>query len=256
MYCVVTDIGGRSYMEDTHIIRENLLHKLDLYCVFDGHGGDFVSNYLRDNYENILKEKIRENRFTITDVLVRSLQEVIKKIPKEQAFTCGSTCLVALKYGEVIFIANAGDCRAIMNDDLNVMPITVDHKPNLKREYDRILALEGGHVTFHPLDVPRVNGNLAVSRSVGDFYLHPWVTWVPDIYVVKVNNNNNIVILASDGIWDTMSNYDVNKIFIDNIVKNDNTITKDVLNTASHECLREARRKGSTDNITLLVFVV
>lgn len=252
MHIVVQNIGGREYMEDTFIVSEKLIHNIDLFCVFDGHGGDFVANYLKNNYADILKEILKENQHSIPDMLFQSFQEVVKRIPKEQSMHCGSTALVALKYGEVLFIANAGDCRAIMNKNSDVVPITTDHKPNLKREFDRIQQ-SGGHVTFNPFDAPRVNGNLAVSRSIGDFALYPHVTWVPDIYIMKLEGFNNYMIIASDGLWDTMSNEEVNNIYVKYTTENNDTIDYEVLKNSTIDSLKKARIKGSTDNITILV---
>ena len=83
MHFVLTDIGGRPYMEDTHIVSENFMHGLSLYCVFDGHGGDYVSNYLRDNFENRLKEVVRENKGNIPDMLFQSMRTIVRDISKE-----------------------------------------------------------------------------------------------------------------------------------------------------------------------------
>jgi len=95
MHIVVQNIGGREYMEDTFIVSEKLIHNIDLFCVFDGHGGDFVANYLKNNYADILKEILKENQHSITDMLFQSFQELVKRIPKEQSMHCGSTALVA-----------------------------------------------------------------------------------------------------------------------------------------------------------------
>ena len=242
-------------MEDTYIIEENFIHNMDLFCVFDGQGGDFVANYLRDNYTYKLREVLRENKGSIPEMLFASIQDIVKAIPKDQSMNCGSTYLIALKYGDVLFIANGGDCRAIMNSNEVAKEITVDHKPSLQREHDRIKEV-GGFVTFNPNDAPRVNGMLAVSRGLGDFFLYPKFTWVPDIYVTHINDNNNFLIMASDGLWDTMSNKDVNDIFISLIVKNNNIITKQVLEEAARECMKIAQQRGSQDNITILATTI
>ena len=255
MYDILQDIGGRPYMEDTVLINENFVNDIKLYCVFDGHGGDFVAKYMMNKYSNILLEKIRENLGTIPDMMFQSIKEVILQIPKDDSMTCGTTYLIVLKYGELLFVANGGDCRAIINDDVNVKQITIDHKPNLKREYDRIYA-SGGFVTFNENDVPRVNGNLAISKSIGDFYLYPHVTWIPDIFMTQISKNNHLLVIASDGLWDVMSNEDVMNIYINNIRNNDNKITKAIIQNSSQECLRMARERGSTDNFTLLVTTI
>ena len=48
------------------------------------------------------------------------------------------------------------------------MALSDDHKPDNAEEKERVLAA-GGYVRECAGDVPRVNGELAVSRAVGDF---------------------------------------------------------------------------------------
>lgn len=59
--------------------------------------------------------------------------------------------------------ANAGDSRAVASINGNAVPLSRDHKPTLKDERERIEAA-GGWVEFN-----RVNGQLALSRALGDF---------------------------------------------------------------------------------------
>lgn len=75
----------------------------------------------------------------------------------------GSTAVVVLVKDNVLYCANAGDSRAIacINGKLEIL--SVDHKPNNENESKRIIE-GGGWVEFN-----RVNGNLALSRALGDF---------------------------------------------------------------------------------------
>ena len=59
--------------------------------------------------------------------------------------------------------ANAGDSRAVASVSGRAEPLSVDHKPQDQLEQERITAA-GGWVVFN-----RVNGNLALSRALGDF---------------------------------------------------------------------------------------
>jgi len=59
--------------------------------------------------------------------------------------------------------ANVGDSRAIASVNGNVDVLSLDHKPVNDTEIKRIQAA-GGWVEFN-----RVNGNLALSRALGDF---------------------------------------------------------------------------------------
>jgi protein phosphatase 2C family protein 2/3 len=56
-----------------------------------------------------------------------------------------------------------GDSRAIASVNGNVDVLSLDHKPSNETEIERIRAA-GGWVEFN-----RVNGNLALSRALGDF---------------------------------------------------------------------------------------
>lgn len=234
----------RPYMEDAFIIAPKMIHNMDLYCVFDGHGGDYVANFMRDNYENVLKEILRENVGTINDMLFLSIHKIAQSLSRDKAQHCGSTFLIVLKYGEMLYVANGGDCRAIIDFEGKARAITQDHKPDSDRERTRIQKYGGFVSPASQFDVPRVNGQLAVSRSIGDIALYPHVTWVPDIYIVRLQPKvNNIIIMASDGVWDTMSNDDVMEVFQTN---------KENMGEAAKKCMQLARQKGSGDNITLL----
>ena len=59
--------------------------------------------------------------------------------------------------------ANAGDSRAVISVAGKVKPLSYDHKPTDEAEMERIINA-GGFVEFG-----RVNGNLALSRAIGDF---------------------------------------------------------------------------------------
>ena len=59
--------------------------------------------------------------------------------------------------------ANVGDSRAVASVRGHAQLLSFDHKPNHEREMKRIKAA-GGFVEFN-----RVNGNLALSRALGDF---------------------------------------------------------------------------------------
>lgn len=75
----------------------------------------------------------------------------------------GSTAVAVLIRDGKLYCANAGDSRAIGFANGKVEVLSIDHKPNNETELKRI-SEAGGFVEFN-----RVNGNLALSRAVGDF---------------------------------------------------------------------------------------
>lgn len=253
MYVVQFDQGMREYMEDTFVTEENILPGINLYAVFDGHGGDYVSEYLKDNFMATFKRNLETEKESIENLMINTLKSLVVNMDQLQAKTCGSTCLIALVYNKILYIFNIGDCRAIINDGFETThQISFDHKPNKESEKKRIEEL-GGFITYN--DVPRVNGNLAVSRSIGDFYLHPLVTWSPELTIMNLTPANNILVLASDGVWDVLTNNYVMQIILETM-KTSPYITQYVLNEAAQKIIRFARYNGSGDNITVIIVLI
>ncbi|KAL2318624.1 hypothetical protein Fmac_032500 [Flemingia macrophylla] len=76
----------------------------------------------------------------------------------------------------------------------------------------------------------RVGGVLAVSRAFGYRLLKQYVV-DPTIQAEKVDSSLEFLILASDGLWDVVSNEDVEE--------------------AAKTLMQKASQKGSADNITI-----
>ena len=124
----------------------------------------------------------------------------------------GSTGVVVLVTPTHILCANAGDSRALLCRNGAALPLSFDHKPNNDWEAARIDTV-GGFVKGG-----RVNGDLAVSRSFGDFSYkgHEFcdarlqqVTADPDIIVhPRDYEKDEYIVLACDGVWDRLTNRD------------------------------------------------
>lgn len=76
-------------------------------------------------------------------------------------------------------------------------------QPDRPDELNRIEE-SGGRVIFW--DGPRVLGVLAMSRAIGDNYLKPYVISEPEVTVKDRVADDECLILASDGLWDVVSN--------------------------------------------------
>ena len=83
------------------------------------------------------------------------------------------------------------------------VPLSIDHKPNSKEERQRI-ENAGGVVVW--AGTWRVGGVLAVSRAFGDRPLKRFVIPTPDIKQEQLTSDDEFIILASDGLWDVVSN--------------------------------------------------
>jgi serine/threonine protein phosphatase PrpC len=113
--------------------------------------------------------------------------------------------------GRLLTVANAGDSRAVLcRANGAVQPLSFDHKPLQDREMMRITRA-GGFVN----QFGRVNGNLNLSRSIGDLKYKQvpgipppdqMITAEPDVMQIALQPDDEFIILGCDGIWDCLSN--------------------------------------------------
>jgi len=117
---------------------------------------------------------------------------------------CGSTACVAIVRKEnnhsVLYVANAGDTRAVLCKNGQAERLSIDHKASDPTEIDRVRNA-GGKIIDN-----RVGGGLAITRAMGDHaYKSFGVTSQP--YVVKhvLRPFDKYLVIASDGVWDTVN---------------------------------------------------
>ena len=82
--------------------------------------------------------------------------------------------------------------------------LTKDHKADDVAER-RLVLSRGGKVTYPCGGIGRVNGNLAVTRSLGDRKHKPYVSSEPELGCHAICSGDEFVILASDGLWDVLT---------------------------------------------------
>jgi len=157
----------------------------------------------------------------------------------------GATGLVGLFINDKAYIANVGDTRAVLSRGGKAERVSVDHKPLSKEEMQRITDL-GGFV----METGRVNGILGVARSLGDFYLRPYVSSDPYTTSFDITSETQFLIFACDGVWDMVSD----ELAV-TIVKNSLASNSDP--TLAAVTLRDfAYLLGSTDNISVVIIVL
>ncbi|KAK4151413.1 phosphatase 2C-like domain-containing protein [Chaetomidium leptoderma] len=214
--------GWRISMEDSHTAILNLLEdnpkaakehasQLSFFGVYDGHGGSNVALFAGDNIYRIVAkqdtfktgnyEQALKDGFLATD-------RAILNDPKYEEEVSGCTACVGLITDDKIYVANAGDSRSVLGVKGRAKPLSFDHKPQNEGEKARITAA-GGFVDFG-----RVNGNLALSRAIGDFEFkksaelapeQQIVTAYPDVVVHEMGDDDEFLVVACDGIWDCQS---------------------------------------------------
>ncbi|CAG9462507.1 unnamed protein product [Pedinophyceae sp. YPF-701] len=129
----------------------------------------------------------------------------------------GCTAVVVLVKGNDLYVANAGDSRAVLCRGGQAIAMSHDHKPSQDREKSRIYNA-GGFVSEIG-GVARVNANLNLSRAIGDLRyktnkdLPPKdqiITAEPDIQHQSLRpGQDEFVVMACDGVWDVLNNQQV-----------------------------------------------
>ncbi|GMN44425.1 hypothetical protein TIFTF001_013619 [Ficus carica] len=284
-YGVVSVIGRRSEMEDA--VRAELefaaangrSKRYDFFGVYDGHGGTHVAIACRERFHEMLAaeiegspaigndnnndgdtkkyldwEKVMEGCFGKMNEEVRG---------NEAARTVGATAVVAVVAEEEVVVANCGDCRAVMSRAGLPLALSIDHKPERPDELERIEAAGGRVVNWNG---HRILGVLATSRSIGDQYLTPFVISKPEVTVTKRTEKDEFLILASDGLWDVVSNEVACKVvkkclegrirrrsFSEEIIANDHNHGNRRASEAAAVLAELAMAKGSRDNISVIV---
>ena len=125
--------------------------KMSLFGIFDGHGGETCAIYLRDNFLPFLLEDKNfpvDIKLSLQSTLERLELEFHKKFnsdEKNPKDVSGSCALVTLIVENKIYLANIGDSKALLSleNGTKFRPITIEHKPNNPKEYERIVKAGG-----------------------------------------------------------------------------------------------------------------
>ncbi|GFS41100.1 protein phosphatase 2C family protein [Actinidia rufa] len=155
----------------------------------------------------------------------KAMDKELKSHPNLDCFCSGSTAVTIVKQGSNLYMGSIGDSRAILgskdsSDRMVAIQLTVDLKPDLPREAERIKRCKGR--VFAMEDEPEVSRvwlpfddapGLAMARAFGDFCLKEYgVISIPEFSHRTLTESDKFIVLASDGVWDVLSNEEVVEI--------------------------------------------
>ncbi|CAK8564012.1 unnamed protein product [Lathyrus sativus] len=289
-------VHSRMLMDDEHVNENSKYSPAHFFSVYDGHGGFQVANYCRERLHSVLIEEIEAQQSSLAETNGRNdwqedwkkvffncfqkvddevggigagssgsngggSESIIEPIAPE---TAGSTAVVAILSQTHIIIANCGDSRAVLYRGKEAMALSADHKPNREDERARIEAAGGRVIHWKGY---RVLGVLAMSRSIGDRYLKPWIIPEPEVNIMQREKNDECLIIASDGLWDVITNEEACEVARKRILLwhkkyGDNGTTvydkgEGGVDLASHSAAeylsKLALHRGSGDNISIIV---
>ncbi|KAI7739726.1 hypothetical protein M8C21_000492 [Ambrosia artemisiifolia] len=247
--------GRRETMEDTHFLMPRLWNENDIHVfgIFDGHRGGAAAEFSVRALPRLLQtldctssptDALKE-AFINTDVAFRKELDEQRKSKAfiQKDYHPGCTAITALIVQNRLYVANAGDCRAILCRSGCPYPLSKDHVASCLEERERVTGL-GGQVKWQ-LDTWRVGrAALQVTRSIGDDDLKPWVTAEPEVTETVLSNDDEYLVIASDGLWDVVSNLEVINIIKDTVKEP---------GMCSKRLATEAAERDSNDNITVIV---
>lgn len=250
--------GPKQYMEDEHVRMDDLTQHMGsasnvpfpgaFYGVFDGHGGTDAALFVRNN---ILRLIVEDSQFptcvgkAITSAFMKADYAFADSSSLD--ISSGTTALTALVFGRNMIIANAGDCRAVLGRRGRAIEMSKDQKPNCISERLRIEKLGG--VVYDGY----LNGQLSVSRALGDWHMKgpkgsacP-LSAEPELQEIFLTEDDEFLIMGCDGLWDVMSNQGaVTMARKELMIHNDPQ-------RCSRELVREALKRNSCDNLTVIV---
>lgn len=205
--------GSRPTMEDRSTCLSNHHGKAYL-AVYDGHNGSNTSNTLQDRLHDVIicTETLPMTTKLIHDGFLSMDEEILqvdrKRMDIERSETTaglvppsfsGATAVIAIvDQSDTVYIANVGDSRAVLCSGALAVDLTIDHKADESKERQRI-EQAGGFVHNG-----RLNGVLAISRAFGDIMHKTGQQFIatPDVTCHKVSEQDEFIILASDGLFD------------------------------------------------------
>ncbi|CAL9037931.1 probable protein phosphatase 2C 73 [Musa acuminata AAA Group] len=237
---VFSQRGEKGVNQDCSIVWEEFGCQEDMmFCgVFDGHGpwGHYVakkvlkslpSSLLCNWQESLaLASLVADKKLCNFDLWKQAYLRACGVVDKElehdrslDSFHSGTTALTIVKQGELMVIANVGDSRAVLattSDDGSLVPIqlTIDFKPNLPQEAERITESKGRVLCLrdepgvHRVWLPDEDApGLAMSRAFGDYCIKDYgLISVPEVTQRSITSRDQFVVLATDGVWDVISN--------------------------------------------------
>ena len=292
--CIVTNTGafatagarGNDKMEDRHkIFREfNGLPHCAVMAVFDGHRGFECAEFCSENLSDAILSEWGENGNDIPSTLKKIFQKLHAAFVKhwtekerrdmhkstadsksKKKRYPGCTATVCFFWGDDVYVANAGDSRAVLghhpigNDEVDADEMTwstalsEDHCASSNaKELERVKN-SSANVKIQTLENGQIrvgDAGLAVTRALGDWDCTESGGVLSEPEVIKKTltaETDAFITIACDGLWDVCTNTDMCSIIRD-------TVKEPSMCAKRLGC--EALNRLSDDNISVLVGIL
>ncbi|XP_019422786.1 PREDICTED: probable protein phosphatase 2C 5 isoform X2 [Lupinus angustifolius] len=204
---------------DCYRVPGDLSTLFSVFAIFDGHNGISAAIFTKENLLNNVLSAIPQDisRDAWLEALPRALVAGFVKTDiefQQKGETSGTTATLVVIDEWTVTVASVGDSRCILDTQGGAVSLlTVDHRLEENEEERARVTASGGEVGR--LNVYGGNavgplrcwpGGLCLSRSIGDTDVGEFIVPIPHVKQVKVSNYGGRLIIASDGIWDALSN--------------------------------------------------
>lgn len=258
----------RRTMEDAHSFFYNFdnVDGQGFFAIFDGHAGKQAADWCGEHFHETFIKTLHSaaSDTPIPEILHKAFLSADEELDKQtHGRFSGCTAIVAFLRTETdkgkpvdgdvtptagdggvpgrnkrkLYAGNVGDARAVLSRGRQAVRMSYDHKGSDSQEAKRILDA-GGFVMND-----RVNGVLAVTRSLGDFTMKEFIVGAPFTAEAELTDDDPFLILACDGVWDVCSDQEAVDLVYD---------IQDP-QEASEKLLAYALEKFSTDNLSVMV---
>ena len=242
-------------MEDASVVVPNFRGNSAefLAAIYDGHYGRIAADIAAETLHNELGQALVQSlssgaamtqAFLATDRIITNREKEKSATSYRGADFGGAVAVVAHLSEGTLVVGNVGDAHAVLDRNGTAERLSHAHRASDPHEARRIRQA-GGRITRWQNDVPRVSGELAVTRSLGDTQLKDWVIAEPSIREVALRQGDERLIMGCDGLWDYLSD----QCAVDLLRQRHITDAA----SASELLVKEALRRGSDDNITVIV---
>lgn len=244
-------------------------HFAQLFGIMDGHGGKQAANRVKAQFSKKLQQSVKKlessnPEWTEEELIWNALKMTFVSLSDAYKGQDGTTASIVMILKNKLWSANVGDSRAFINDGKNnIIPLTEDMKPakpDMPR--DTFMTQESpGRSKYHThytqrilnrhgsirwWGVPRIDGNLAVGGSIGDYGIQgissrPTITRID----LATLSPDSYLCIGCDGVFDVASTRQISQIL-------KKTSNRGCCNAAK-AIVASARQAGSNDNISALV---
>lgn len=226
--CQHANSRWKTAMEDRYAFKDCFCNdpQSGFFAIYDGYSGSMAAEKCACYLGEILERKIEgiynnsmkhedvnaEIRAAFNDAFAE-MDRILLYGVEEQSRNRWSGCsaLTCLLRGNNLYVANAGNIRAVLcRGDGSIERLSHNHSPTDKKERRRVLKAKGDICKSDKTAL--VNGVVKSTRGLGnhgDPNLKSSVIRVPVVNCLTLDESDQFLILATNGVWEVFSEEEV-----------------------------------------------